>query len=312
MDVKAKLLEGNKRAAARIITWIESGDPRGYECLKDLYAHTGHAYVIGITGPPGAGKSTLTDQLVKRIRKTGKKVSIIAVDPTSPFTGGAILGDRIRMNDLTSDAGVFIRSMGARGYLGGISEATAPAIKVLDMMGSDVIIVETVGVGQSEIDIVKHADTTVMVTVPGLGDDIQTIKAGIMEIGDVFVVNKADRDGAKRTVLELEAMLDFNGESPWRPPVLQAIAQQGKGIEVLIEAIEKHEQFLRESGVFEAHRRRNIKSEILELIKKAVMIRVNDHSETEQMLDAYVDQIAAHEQNPFTAAEQIMAHIQFK
>jgi LAO/AO transport system kinase len=227
------------------------------------------------------------------------------VDPTSPFTGGAILGDRVRMNDLSVDPGVFIRSMGARGHLGGISEGTAAAVKILDIYGADFIFVETVGVGQSEIDIVKNCDTTLMVMVPGLGDDIQAIKAGVMEIGDVFAVNKADRDGAKRTAREIDMMLDFNKELEWRPPVDLVVAYENKGVDVLLNSIMDHRDYLLESGKFHEKRVANAKSEIVEMIKERIERSMLDNSRNEEKLDALSKQIVERTVDPFSVVEQL-------
>ena len=257
---------GNRRALARAITIVEDERDGFEDIMKDIYHHTGRAQVIGITGAPGAGKSTLSDALIKKYRAQGKTVGIVAVDPTSPFSGGAILGDRIRMNDLTLDKGVYIRSMGTRGSLGGLSRKTADAVKLMDAFGLDVIFIETVGVGQSEVDIVKNADTTLVVLVPGLGDDIQAIKAGILEIGDVFVINKCDRDGADRLNVEIEMMLDLGEAQNWRPPIERTIANKDQGVDDVVAALGDHRKYLEESGVLDERRRDRARSEMLEMI----------------------------------------------
>lgn len=300
---------GNRRALARAITIVED-ERDGYEdIMKDIYHHTGRAQVIGITGAPGAGKSTLSGALIRKYREQGKTVGIVAVDPTSPFSGGAILGDRIRMNDLTLDKGVYIRSMGTRGSLGGLSSKTADAVKLMDAFGLDVIFIETVGVGQSEVDIVKNADTTLVVLVPGLGDDIQAIKAGILEIGDVFVINKCDRDGADRLNVEIEMMLDLGEAQNWRPPIERTIASKGQGVSDVVASLGEHRKYLEESGLLEERRRERARSEMLEMIHDRISRYIEDKiSNTGEFSDS-VEQVFERKTDPFTVVDSIVGKI---
>ena len=260
MNIVEDLLNHSRLALAKGITAVENEYDNAVEIMTKIYPHTGNAYVIGITGPPGAGKSTMTDGIAKEYRKRGKTVGIVAIDPTSPYSGGAILGDRIRMMDLMGDDGIFIRSMATRGSLGGLSQKAGDAVKLMDAFGMDVIIVETVGVGQSEVDIVKTADTTMVVVIPGMGDDIQAIKAGILEIGDLITINKADREGTDKLNIEMEMMLELNPEHvQWRPPINRTIASRGEGIEEVVNSIEEHHKYLVDSGKLAEIRKKRIK-----------------------------------------------------
>ena len=309
MDIVAELLNGSKLAISRAITAVENEYDNAVEIMQKIYPHTGRAYVIGITGPPGAGKSTLTDKLTKEYRSRGKTVGIIAVDPSSPFSGGAILGDRIRMNELTMDEGVFIRSMATRGSLGGMSRKTAEAVKVLDAAGKDIIIIETVGVGQSEVDIVKAADTTLVVLVPGLGDDIQAIKAGILEIGDVFAINKADRDGVERLHIEMEMMLDLDqNETEWRPKITRTIASQNQGVVELVDSIEEHAAYMVKTGLIQKRRYARTRNEILTMLDEAIQAYLKKKVAGSRF-EALTEEVSQRKNDPYSAVKSILAEV---
>ena len=275
-SLAAQVAAGDVRALAKAISLVENRGPGWSELLKQLFPATGRARVIGLTGSPGAGKSTLVDQLAVHFRKQQKSVGIIAVDPTSPYTGGAILGDRIRMQRHFSDHGIFIRSMATRGSLGGLARATADAASVLDAAGRDLVLIETVGVGQDEIDVVRLADITVVILVPGMGDDVQTIKAGIMEIADVFVINKSDREGAERVEREIRALQSLAIRSDhWTPPIVKTLASEGQGIEELAEAIKQYEDYLRENDLLRKKKLQNWQERLIEMLRESLLERVS-------------------------------------
>jgi LAO/AO transport system kinase len=307
-----KVIAGDVRTVARLIRDIDDRVPGVREILKALYAHTGHAYVIGITGAPGVGKSTLVDQMLAHLRKAGKTVGVLAVDPTSPFTGGAILGDRIRMQRHSLDEGVFIRSLATRGHFGGLTQSTRSAIDVLDAMGKDYILVETVGVGQDEVDVVKSAQTTIIVVIPGMGDDIQAIKAGILEVGDIFVINKADREGADKTLNELRQMTDMGHqkykEGKWTPPILKVEAVLDRGVVELLEAIEKHRAYLMSSGGDQHLVRRTlrIREELAEMVKNRLVQEVLDQLIESGDFERAVEAILAGDMDPYTASDNLV------
>jgi LAO/AO transport system kinase len=303
-----RVLAGEPRAVARAISKVEDGAADAAELMRALFPHTGRGLVVGITGSPGAGKSSLVDRLASLYRSRGERVGIVAVDPSSPFSGGAILGDRIRMQTLGLDPGVFIRSMATRGNLGGLARATVDAVAILDAAGYQKIVVETVGVGQDEVEIVKTADVSVVVLVPGMGDDIQAIKAGIMEIGDVFVINKADRDGVLRTEKELEALLSLaHRPDMWSPPIVKTVATENRGLEELAAAVESYREFQRGQTSGSERRRAVARWRILELLRERLLQRALAHGGAGARLDELAAEVADKRRDPYTAVEEFIA-----
>jgi LAO/AO transport system kinase len=335
--VAEKVLAGDVRAAARLMRDLDDRLPEAEAALRALLPRTGRAYVVGLTGAPGAGKSSLTDRLIARLRAAGKKVGVVAIDPTSPFSGGAILGDRIRMQDHALDPEVFIRSLGTRGHLGGLSRSTAEVVQVMDAMGKDVVIVETVGVGQDEVEIAGLAHTVVVVTVPGLGDDVQAIKAGVLEIADVFAVNKADRDGADRTVRDLQTMLELRravsgrpadhdadhrtlegggpaaaigADAGWEPPIIRTVAVKDEGVADLLAAVDRHRAHLEATGERRVRETARARAAFVTLLRERLLSGALDRLEAEMgRLDAVAARIAAREADPYGLAEELAARL---
>jgi len=304
VDVKLGVLAGDTRAVARAITWVENSDPRGAEVIRSVYGSTGRAYIVGVTGSPGAGKSTLVSRLAALLAARGQKVGILAVDPSSPFSGGAILGDRVRMFDVALTHDVYIRSMGTRGSLGGLNRATRMAARILDAAGFDWIFVETVGAGQSEVDVHDVAYTTVVVMAPGMGDDIQAMKAGIMEIGDLFVVNKADRDGADRTATQVESILQLSMTVGWNPPVLKASAELNTGIDSVVDTIERHRAHLVAAGQLDAVKIRMAKLDVLEILKARLADTMRQQLD-QPAVQAELEKVASKRSDPYSLADII-------
>jgi LAO/AO transport system kinase len=309
LDVVTRALSGDRRALGQVLRRVEDGTPEGRAALRALYPRTGHAHVVGITGAPGSGKSTLVNAFALGLRRREKRVAIVPIDPSSPLSGGAVLGDRIRMQDLAGDPGVFIKSMAAREALGGLAETTGDVISVLDAVGNDVILVETVGVGQAEIDIVREAHTTIVVLVPGLGDDIQAMKAGLLEIADIFVVNKADREGADAVVRQLSAMLSLGAPLDRPPPIVRTVATTGEGVERLLDEVDAHHAYLAASSQLNRLSRRQAERRVLELVRAGLLTRLSRALGGSGVFEAVVADVADRKLDPYSAADQLIAEL---
>lgn len=309
VELLPSVLAGDRRALARLITIVENNRPQARATLAAAYPHTGHAHIIGVTGAPGTGKSTLVNELAKVLRERDRTVGVIAVDPTSPFSGGAILGDRVRMRDLSGDPGVFIRSMASRGHLGGLAQTTSDVVKVLDAAGFNTVVVETVGAGQAEVDIARTAHTTIVIEAPGLGDEVQALKAGLLEVADVLVVNKADRPGASQTTRALQVTLEMgrsgSDEEEWQPPVLQTVALDGTGVESVLDAVDAHRAYLEQTGLMTRRERDRARVDLMRLLERELVDRLM-RSVGADTLEQWVERIVARESDPYSAVETLL------
>jgi LAO/AO transport system kinase len=313
MELIQEALKGSERAIARLITMVENEMGPWREIMRTIYSHTGKAYLLGFTGPTGSGKSTLVDRVAHLLCTNGYSVGIVAIDPSSPFTGGALLGDRIRMREVVTHENVFIRSLGTRGGLGGLSQATSDVVKILDAAGKEFILIETIGIGQDEVEIAQIADTSIVVSVPGLGDDIQTIKAGIMEIGEIFVVNKADREGADHVVTIIKAMLDLNPSSDaWQQPVIKTVATENGGVDELYKNIMLHRKHLLKTDLLAAKRKERIGREITKLLERRIARYVHNQMEEIGSLEDLVEEVARRETDPYSCVDRLLTLVEKK
>jgi LAO/AO transport system kinase len=306
-ETARRALDGDRRALTRVLTWVENGYPEAREALQELFPRSGKAHIVGITGPTGSGKSTLVGALAREYRKQGRSVGIVAIDPTSPFSHGAILGDRIRMQDLTSDSEVFIRSMATRGALGGLAAATNDVVTVLDACGKDLVLVETVGAGQDEVEIAETAHTTIVISIPGAGDDMQAIKAGILEIADILVVNKADLPTAESVYKQLHIFMDLARHEGWEVPIIKTVAQKGDGVQKLLEAIDSHRAYLETSGRLEQMRRQRARRQLLAVTQAELLARLLTSAESNGRLEELIEEVSSRRLDPHTAARRLIS-----